>query len=219
MRIIIFLGIIWMAGCGIRSSEAETAPYSSDDTWPVTLIDTQFPLRLGEVDLSKTPVYDVEDEVEARIRKTVNDYSTRACMADSVHTSADVYVNTIRLRDSLQTVFLVLLRHFPTSNVDSRILFYNNGTRSFVGDAIDFKIYALYDLEKGRLKPSYLKELLKIDHPEIAQVDHNEDGIMDYRVTRLYHNGTFNAIRTCVLSPKGSRVDALFFNEKPFSIE
>ena len=211
--------LIWGGGMrhGEERGEINLGP-ASDSAWSASMIEAEFPLRLSEVDFEKAKIYHAEDHIEARVKQTVNDYYTRSCNADSLHTPADVYVNTLRLRDSLQTVFVVLLRHYPTSNLDSKILFYNHRTGAFVGGAIDFKIYALYDLEKGKIKPSYLKELLEIDGPELERLDYNADGIVDYRATRLYHNGTINAIRTCVLSVGDRRIDTLYFKEKPFSL-
>jgi hypothetical protein len=216
-----FLMMVLMAGCGMwhgEKHEGETSGLASDSAWSAVMIEAAFPLRLDEVDFEKAVFCHAEDNIEARIKQTVNDYYTRSCNADSLHTPADVYINTLRLRDSLQTVFVVLLRHYPTSNLDSRILFYNHRTGAFVGGAIDFKIYALYDLEKGRIKRSYLKELLEINSPELEQLDYNGDGIMDYRATRLYHNGTINAIRTCVLSVGDRSIDTLYYKETPFSL-
>jgi len=214
LRIVIVLKVMLIAGCGGRPTEKAE---SRDSTWSVSLVEAAFPLRLGDVDFSNA-THDVDLEVELRIRQVVNEYYARPCSAGRQHMPRDVYVNTVRLSDSLRTIFVVLLRHYPTGNLDSRILFYNPGTKAFIGDPIDFKVYALYDFEKDKIKPSYLKEMLKIDNPELERLDYNGDGVMDYRLTRLYHNGTFNAMRTCVLSAGAHRIDTLFFREKAFSL-
>jgi len=71
-----------------------------------------------------------------------------------------------------------------------------------------------YDYENWNLKAGYLKKLFKIVTPEIEVVDFNKDGINDFKFVRLWHNGTFNAINTTILTVRKGKIDTLHFDEK-----
>ncbi len=126
----------------------------------------------------------------------------------------DAYISAIRLYDSLQTIYIVLLKHYPTGAVNSKVLFYDNLKKEFSDNDFDFNLYALYDLDKGKLIPTNLKTELNITAPEIEITDYNKDGINDYKFTRLYHNGTTNAIETTVLKVSDGKVETLDFQQK-----
>jgi len=174
----------------------------------IAAIDRAFPLRLSEIDLedSSNTVH-LNDDIVSKIDETIKEHAD------------NVYINTIRLRDSLQTIFLVLLKYYPTGEVNSRVLFYDNQKKAFADPAFDFKLYALYDFGNGNLIPTNLKTELKITAPEIELVDFDKDGINDYKFVRLWHNGTFNAIHTTVLTVRNMELDTLCFNEEPIGNE
>jgi hypothetical protein len=112
-----------------------------------------------------------------------------------------------------------LLKHYPTGELNSRVLFYDNQKKEFANNVFDFNLWALYDFDNGKLKPSDLKNHSKINSPEIEVVDLNKDEINDYKFVRLWHNGTFNAIHTTILTVKNSKIDTLYFEEKPVGNE
>ena len=123
----------------------------------------------------------------------------------------DVYMGTMRLRGGPDPVFLVLLKLMPANEVQGRLLFYDHHTNQFIKDQVDLKLFAMYDLQNGRLVASRLKGLFNIRGPEIAIAGFGKDGRPYYRVRRLFHNGTFNAIQTLVFQIKNQRVDTLSF--------
>jgi hypothetical protein len=212
MRIFtVFLSLtVWMS-CSDASRETENAAAAVT----ITAIDAKFPLELSTIDFDdKENLVHLNDEITSGIIKTVKDYYTNDCLNDSLHTYTDTYINTIRLRDSLNTLFVILLKHYPQEEVASRVLFYDNVKKELISDPLNFKIYALFNVQNNRLKPTRLKTDFNIVEPEIQLVDFDKDGINDFKFTRLFHNGTFNTIHEAVLTIKNSRLDTLFFEEK-----
>ncbi|MBL0020005.1 MAG: hypothetical protein IPP17_27145 [Bacteroidetes bacterium] len=124
-------------------------------------------------------------------------------------------INTIRLQDSAQTIFLVLLKNpYPPGKVNSQVLFYDNEKKKFADKLFDFNLFALYDYHKGKLTIGNLKANFKITSPEIELVDFDKNGISDYQFTRLFHNGTSNHIYVTILTIQNSKVVTLNFDSQ-----
>ena len=192
----------------------------SEKTFVITAINAKFPLRLDLIDLEdKNNTIHLNDDIAAKIEDVVKDYAKDFEFYDSSQTYKDTYINTIRLHDSLETIFWVLLKHYPTNEVNSYILFYDNERKEFIDYDFEFSLYALYNYENGNFKAGYLKKLFKIETSEIEKTDYNKDGIPDYKLVRLWHNGTFNAIHTTILTVMNNKIDTLHFDEKPIGNE
>lgn len=192
----------------------------TEDTLEITAINANFPLRLDEINLEdKNNTIHLNAGIVSKIEDVVKEYASDFEFYDSSQSYKDTYINTIRLQDSLQTIYLVLLKHYPTGELNSRVLFYDNQKKKFAERDFEFKLYALYDYDNGRLKAGYLKNYFKINSPEIVVVDFNKDKINDYKFVRLWHNGTFNAIHTTILTVRNSTIDTLKFDEKPIGNE
>ena len=184
----------------------------------LAVINSELPLKLTVLDLQDTrKTVHLNDGIEAEIRKTIYSYYFIDCSGDSSETNfkvKDTYIGTIRLHDSLQTIFIVLFKHLPTEEVNSKLIFYSNSTKEFIGQPIDFNLHALYDFNNGKLTLSNLKKRFKITTPEIELVDFDKDGINEFKLTRLYHNGTANAIETTVLKIYNNKIDTVEFKQK-----
>lgn len=184
---------------------------------PIAAIDAGFPLYLNEIVIEDNEqTIQLNDGINSRIEQTIHEYYFKECSGDSLQTYFSIkgtYIHTIRLHDSLQTVFLVLLQH-PTGYVNCKVLFYDNLKKEFALEVFDFNLFALYHFENGKFISSNLKTAFKINTPEIELVDSNEDGINDFKFTRLYHNGTANSIQTTILTMKNAQIDTLDFDEK-----
>jgi hypothetical protein len=186
----------------------------------ISAIDAKFPLRLDKISLDdKNTTVQLNDGIIAKIEEIVKEYSKDFEFYDSSQTNKDTYLNTIRLQDSVQTIFLVLLKHYPTGEINSRVLFYDNQKKEFAENVFDFNLWVLYNFENGKLTPTKLKTDFKITTPEIEIVDFNKDEINDYKLVRLWHNGTFNAIHTTILTVRNNKVETLHFDEKPIRNE
>lgn len=192
----------------------------AENSFHISAIDAKFPLRLGESDFnSDNKIIQLNDGIVSRIEEVVKAYANDLEFSDSSQTYRDSYINTIQLHDSLTTIYLILLKHFPTNEINSKVLFYSNQKKQFADSSFGFNLYALYNIDDGKLKSSNLKSELKITSPEIELIDFNKDGVNDFKFTRLFHNGTFNAIRTTILTIKNLKVDTLYFKEKIIRIK
>ncbi|HEX2684549.1 MAG TPA: hypothetical protein VHL77_11475 [Ferruginibacter sp.] len=213
MRILTLLLLLTaLIGCADRNPDT-TINHQAAASF--NAIDAKFPLDLGTIDLNGAAnVIALNDGIVSGIMNTVQDYYTNDCLNDSLHTYMDTYISTIRLHDSLTTTFVILLKHYPSEEVTTKVLFYDNEKKEFIGGPLDFKIYALFEFKNGQLKPTDLKTDFNIDGPEIQLVDFDNDGIHDLKFTRLFHNGTFNAIHESILTVKDSRLDTLHFEER-----
>ena len=176
-----------------------------------------FPLLLSEIDFQDTTSTDVlNDAIERKLTKTINDIYYNDCRGDSNQTYFsidDTYIGTIRLRDTLRTIFMVIFQHIP-GGLDSKILFYDMQSKEFADNILDFNIQGLYDLDSLQLRPTNLKKELKITSPEIELVDFDKDGVNDFKFTRLFHNGTSNAIETTIIKVSDNKIDTLDFKQK-----
>lgn len=183
----------------------------------ITVSDSEFPLDLEAIDFDntkKTAV--VKEAIAAEIQKTIVDFYNSECDTECQKQFSidECHLRTIRLTGKNQTLFVVILQGFPVRDLICKILFYNNASKQFIGQPLDFKIYALYDLENGKLIPSHLKKLFRIENPEIERVDTNADGTSKFRFTRLFHNGTFNAIDTQIVKVTKDSVEIIESTQK-----
>jgi len=129
------------------------------------------------------------------------------------------HIATFQLRDSLYTLYVVTTTGCPTGEPLAQVLFYNNTTKTFIPGSYQYKLFANYDYANGRFKPSDLREHYKINGPDIERTDYNGDGVPDYKFTRLWHNGTFNALSTTVLSITKGQIDTLYNKETGYAVE
>jgi hypothetical protein len=178
------------------------------------VIDSKFPLYISKIDFeSKYNLVQLNDEINSKILKTVINYYNTESGVDETYKKEfslkDCYFKTIRLQDKSQTIFVIILKSFPTKELSSKVLFYDNISKQFIGNPIDFKIYALYDFVNGKIKPTNLKKLFKIEIPEINITDKDNDGKNEFEFTRLYHNGTYNAIELSLLKVTKNKIDTI----------
>lgn len=192
----------------------------TEEKFLITAITVNFPLRLDEINLEdKSNTIHLNDGIVSKIEEVIKDYAKDFEFIDSTQAYKDTYISTIRLHDGLQTIFVVLLKHYLTGELNSKVLFYDNQKKEFAENVFDFNIWVLYYYDDGKLKPTDLKTYFKINSPEIEVVDFNKDKINDYKFVRLWHNGTFNAIHTTILAVRNSIIDTLHFDEKPIGNE
>ena len=213
--------IVTLVSCSNRQGGTLKEKVTNDKTAPtfprLAIRNASFPLSLTDIDFRDTKNIEVfNDGIERKITNTINEIYYNDCGGDSNQTYFsidDTYIGTLRLRDSLQSIFMIIFQHIP-GGLDSKILFYDMGSKEFADRALDFKIHGLYDFDSLKLTPTNLKEQFKIMTPEIELVDFNKDGVNDYKFTRLYHNGTANAIETAVIKVSNNKIDTLDFKQK-----
>lgn len=218
----IFFFVLVLSNCISKISSNYKKEENSNNTLTlnlpnITVIDAKFPLSLTNIDLNVKNSANVSDKINTEIKNTIKQYYFNECSGDSLETYfsvKDTYINTIRAYDSLYTVYWVLLKHMPEEQVNSKVLFYDNTSNEFIDNVFNFNIHALYDYNNNKLNSSNLKEHFKINTPEIKTIDYNKDGKPDFEFTRLYHNGTANAIETTILKINDGIVDTVKFEQK-----
>jgi hypothetical protein len=221
IAIFILTGLFSCTDRQTKNSITQTNEVSKNEvTFVITAINANLPLRLDKINLEdKNNTIHLNDGIVSKIEKVIKDYAKDFEFYDSTQTYTDTYINTIRLHDSLWTIYVVLLKHYPTEELNSRVLFYDNQKKEFLDNTFDFNLWVLYNIDNGKLKPTDLKNHFKINSPEIELIDFNKDKINDYKFVRLWHNGTFNAIHTTILTLSNSKIDTLHFDEKPIGNE
>ncbi|WP_147322674.1 hypothetical protein [Emticicia sp. C21] len=191
---------------------------TSEKSFNPKIINAKFPLKLTEIDWGNpNNIFRENDEKEAKIEETIKEYYREDNLPDKL--LENYHISTIRLKAEFQTIYLILLRHYPTGYTNGKVLFYENETREFIPAVFNFNLFALYNNLDGKLKASNLKEQFKVETPEIQLVDVNGDNIKDFQFTRLAHNGTYNAIQTTVVSVKNMKIDTLIATENPIGFE
>lgn len=221
-----FIAILVLIGsfsCSDRQTEnsgiQKNGFYEKETELAITAIDATFPLRLDEINLeAQSNIVHLNDGIVSKIQEVINDYAKDFKFHEGFQIYKETHINTISLYDSMQTIFLVLLKHYPTGEVNSRVLFYDNQKEEFLDDVFDFNLWTLYDFDKGKLMPTELKTSFNITSPEIEVGHFNGDGVNDFKFVRLWHNGTFNAIHTTILTIKNNKLDTFHFEEKPIGI-
>lgn len=197
------------AGCSKKNQNQALASLDH-----IVAVDAQLPLRLGEVDLAEDGEA-LNDGINTRINKSVEDYYKNECLGDSLHSYKETYVGTLQIQQKPYTLFLVLVKHYPAERLSVKVLFYDNAKKEFIDGEYDLKLYALYDYRNGQLVPSRWKSQLKIDSPEIEVVDYDKNGTDDLKFVRLMHSGGYNALITTIVSLANHKIEILNDEEKP----
>ncbi len=199
---LILLFIALAAACGRRQ------------VYPPMAIEAEFPLILSEIDLDdERNTIPLDKNAAARIDALIKEFAASIASVSAVQDAQhrDTYIAALRMEDPSYTVYVVLLHYFPpmVENVCGKALFYDNRSGRFIDETFDLGIHNLYHFYDGKLVPTNLKTELGITAPEIAPTDPDGDGITDFEITTLLHNGTYNSEQRVVLTLKNSTVDTL----------
>jgi len=181
----------------------------------IKVIKANFPLYLSRLDYSNKNKTTVPQIVKDKIQNTILDYYFNICAGDSSETVLsikDIYFNSVRLLANTLTVYIIIFKFFENANC--KILLYDNNSKTFNDNIIDFNLSGSYEIENGKLQPTNLKKLFKINTPEIEFSDFDHNRIQQLKLTRLYHNGTANAIETTILKISKNKIDTLDFKQK-----
>lgn len=218
-KIFYFIFFSFVISCTDRHSSILSNSESKDNKASyITAIKSNFPLQLSEIDFrNKNNFIYLDRNIISKIDSVTQEYAHEIEFSDSSMTYRDIYINTIQLRDSVLTIYLVLFKHYPTGMVNTKVLFYDNERNVFIENPHDFNVHAMYNYEKDFLISSNLKNELKINVPEVEKIDFNKDGANDYKFVRLIHNGTYNALQTFIFTFKNKTIDTLFMKIDPIN--
>ena len=112
-------------GCSDRKSKKSTVS-KNDTQFEIFAIYEKLPLHLEELNFQdKKKLIYLNDGIVSKIEAVIKDYTKDIEFYDSTQSYKDTYINTIQLRDSLYTMYLVLFKHYPTGEVNSKVLFSN----------------------------------------------------------------------------------------------
>ena len=183
----------------------------------VEVITAQLPVKLELIDFeNRDLVQQISDGKQNGIEKEIKNYYLKDCYGskESYDSMKDVYLQTIELSNTSNYILYWIIFKHLSGKVNSKILFFDNGKKEFSEYVHDLNIHALYNEEKRKLIPTNLKKLFRIDFPEIEMVDFDNDDIADFRLRRLYHNGTTNAIEEMIIEVNSTDADTLKFERE-----
>lgn len=115
--IISLLGLTILPGCSDRQPKKDEVKNNDNSKhsnhFQISAIEGKLPLRLDELNLEdKNNTIHLNDGIVSKIEGVVKEYARNFEFYDSSQTYKDTYINTIQLQDSLQTIYLVLLKHY-----------------------------------------------------------------------------------------------------------
>lgn len=182
----------------------------------IEVITTELPLKLDKVNFEDNDlIQQISDGKMSVIENEIKKYYFEECNGydESPYSIKDIYLKTIQVNNSSnQILFWVILKHI-SGKINSKILFFDQTKKEFSKHVHNFNIHALYYEKDRKLKATNLKELLKLDFPEIELVDFDRDEFTDFKLKRLYHNGTANAIEEIIIEINNN-ADTLSFKKE-----
>jgi hypothetical protein len=182
----------------------------------ISVINSQMPVKLSEIKFNdSTKYFYISDGKISVIENSIKKYYTEICDGDvtSPFKIRDIYIGTVQIENNSNlTLYWIIYRHI-SSKINSDILFYNNTTKEFLKHKIQFNIHGLYTENNNVLQPSNLKNTLQIETPEIECLRCNAEEDPIFKLSRLFHNGTSNAIETLEISVSDNKIDTLNFDQ------
>ena len=95
---------------------------------------TQFPLYIDKLNAQKVEKgLELDSSIESKTRAIIMTYYFAECAGDTNETYfkiTNVYLGTLVLHDSLVTTYLILLQHKPGKELNGKIIFFDNKTKS-----------------------------------------------------------------------------------------
>ncbi len=210
------LSFYLLPGCSSISKTSVEKSYSKiHDHLDIQTLD--FPLMLETVHLkSHASYFAPNDQIILKISQTIRDFYFLECGGDSAETYfklSDSYLGTLRMVDNPHELYMVMLKHQPDGALTSKILFYDQGGHSFVGEAYDFNLHATYEIDHGRIKSTMFKKQFQADTPVMMVSNQERDSNQHYRFTRIFHNGTATAVESLILQVGATRWDTISFDQ------
>ena len=201
----------------INSNEEQILGKDNFEMPHVEVIEAKFPIRLDLIDFEdKNQIQQISygkmSGVEEEIKKYYDDEYREG--EENLYSMKDIYLNTIQINNSSNLILYWMILKHPSGKVKSKILFFDNTKKEFLEYVHDFNIHALYNEMDRKLEPTNLKERFQIDFPEIDMIDFDGDKFADFKLTRLYHNGTANAIEEMIVEISEAKADTLKFKRE-----
>lgn len=170
----------------------------------------ELPLDLSKVNLKDTKnIVQISEGKIGAIEKVIHDFRMREWGdLPEQYSTDDCYVGTLWLKGGPETLYYIILQHPVTKDLKAKILFLEKNK------VIEQNLFAMYSLDGPGFKKSELFEMLDIEAPQVQLSEVDGDGIEEYTFSRLYHNGTFNALETLIMNVQEPKADTLHFSRK-----
>lgn len=199
------------------SDEEKTTIKDNFEIPHVDVITAELPINLALIDFEDTGlVQQISDGKMSGIEEEIRNYYLNDCGGSKEHpySMKDVYLKTIQINnESSYILYWIIFKHIA-GMVNSKILFFDNTKKEFSEYVHGLNIHGLYNEEDRKIVPSNLKELFEIDFSEIEIVDFDKDEFTDFRLRKLYHNGTANAIEEMIIEVNQTNADTLKFERE-----
>lgn len=179
-----------------------------------------YPLFLEEVDFNDSSQMTSSGQfmTEERIHQVISDFYFNDLGLDSAESFVklkDLYLGTIRYHNRINEMYMVFLQT-PQGILTSRLLF-ENVHRSENKAILEFNINTMYDFQDGKFTRSNLMDHFNIKEPIVVFTSRWKRGpATAVKLSRLWHNGTANALETTILGIDSTDVDTLSFDRKWF---
>ena len=192
-----------VSGCHRHNGKKEEFPQGEAGPAPPIFLalNEHFPLTLSKIDLSHGHYTQIPMDDVYGIFKLIDDEDS----------TSDRFFNAIQISEGDNTFYMFILTN-RTGGLYSRIFRKSNQTKKLFPQKINFNIHAMYEIVDSQLRPSNLKLLFKMNSPDLEMV--NVAGTRCLKLTRLNHNGTFNAIETTILKWNPDKIDTVEFRQK-----
>jgi hypothetical protein len=176
----------------------------------ISIIETILPIYLDKMQ-NNSGIVCSDKMIISKLNQTIKDYYLNDCFIDSSYSYKNTLVQSFKIKEFKYTLYWLILRHYPTDYINSIVLFYDNNSKQFFENTVDFNLHALYNFDSGGLIESNLKDAFKIVSPEIELIDFDKNGIKEFKFNGLYHNGTANGIESTIIGLSNNRIDTLNF--------
>ncbi len=190
ITIFLLLSVLVFACTEADSDNHQSAtPSQTTLTYPnIDLLPVSFPVRLEDVNLAnRQSRIQLPTEETIMIGEVIRDFYINECHGDAAQKQfkmKDTYLGTLWAtdRDSLTSVFYVLLQNPPAGTLTGKVIFYDNLRRRPLETIIDNDISQMYHLADGRFVP----EESTLALPVLELFDFNKDGVNDFKINRYY---------------------------------
>jgi len=197
-----------------RGPDDPTSIWDSINMPHIEVRTASLPLELAHVNWEDTSLLkQLSDGRQAGIEDALLEFYIGYCGYDSslrgLYPVKSAYIGSLEIQTSSRyTLYWILFREV-LGRVNSSVLFFDETQKDFLPYHYGLNVFALYDERDRKLHPSNLKKVFSIDTPEITLTDVDGDAYPDFTFTRLYHNGTANAIERVTVEITDGKADTL----------
>jgi hypothetical protein len=203
--------LIWMAAFLFRATESNgQTPVLHKFAMPeINCIEAKLPVTLSGIDYGKKLVKNLPQPIFERIKNIVVEFylDFDGDKSEEFTKIKDSYFATLRIPIGHVQLYIVMLKT-PVNNMSCCKLFlYDPSEKVLSKQTVTYNTWAMYDFDRNKVAASNLKNRLPIKAPDITLEDTGKHTLL--HLTRLNHNGTFNAIEKITYQLNGITLDSI----------